>query len=135
MTLNKVMVIGNVGRDPEMRFTPGGQAVTTFSVASSRRWRGQDNEQKEHTEWFNVVAWGRLAERCNQWITKGSKVYIEGRLETRSWDGQDGQKHYRTEVIASDMRLLDSRQQVAGSGTRPEPDATADEFEPDDIPF
>ncbi len=135
MTLNKVMVIGNVGRDPEMRFTPGGQAVTTFSVASSRRWRGQDNEMKEHTEWFNVVAWGRLAETCNQLITKGRKVYIEGRLETRSWDGQDGQKHYRTEVIANEMRLLDSRQQAAGGGTRPEPDAPADEFEPDDIPF
>src|ERR671939_855785 len=112
--LNKVMIIGNVGRDPEMRYTPGGAAVTSFSVAVSRRWTTPENEVRDETEWFNVVAWNKLAETCNQLITKGRKVYIEGRLQTRSWDDREtGQKKYRTEVIASTMLLLDSR---PGSG-------------------
>src|SRR2546428_9860018 len=116
--LNKVMLIGNVGRDPEMRYTPSGSAVTSFSVAVSRRWTTPENEVRDETEWFSVVAWDKLAETCNQLITKGRKVYVEGRLQTRSWEGQDGQKRYRTEVIASAMQLLDSR---------PQPGATAAE--------
>ncbi|HEY3107496.1 MAG TPA: single-stranded DNA-binding protein, partial [Chloroflexota bacterium] len=112
--LNKVMIIGNVGRDPEMRYTPSGSAVTSFSVAVSRRWTTPDNQTRDETEWFNVVAWDKLAETCNQLITKGRKVYIEGRLQTRSWEGQDGQKRYRTEVIAATMLLLDSRPQGTG---------------------
>jgi len=131
--LNKVMVIGNVGRDPEMRYTPNGQAVTSFSVAVSRRWNTPENEPREETEWFNIVAWNKLAETCNQLITKGRKVFIEGRLQTRSWDGADGQKRYRTEVIASTMLLLDSRPQ--GSAPREEGAFPTDEVEPDDIPF
>jgi single-strand DNA-binding protein len=131
--LNKVMIIGNVGRDPEMRYTPSGSAVTSFSVAVSRRWTTPDNQTRDETEWFNIVAWDKLAETCNQLITKGRKVYIEGRLQTRSWDGQDGQKRYRTEVIAATMLLLDSRPQ--GTGTREEAGFPADEMEPDDIPF
>jgi single-strand DNA-binding protein len=132
--LNKVMIIGNVGRDPEMRYTPSGSAVTSFSVAVSRRWTTPDNQQRDETEWFNVVAWDKLAETCNQLITKGRKVYIEGRLQTRSWEGQDGQKRYRTEVIAGNMLLLDSRQPGAAS-PRDESGFPADEMEPDDIPF
>jgi single-strand DNA-binding protein len=131
--LNKVMIIGNVGRDPEMRYTPSGAAVTSFSVAVSRRWTTPDNQQRDETEWFNVVAWDKLAETCNQLITKGRKVYIEGRLQTRSWEGQDGQKRYRTEVIAQNMLLLDSRPQ--GAGPREESGFPSDEMEPDDIPF
>jgi len=111
--LNKVMIIGNVGRDPEMRYTPSGAAVTSFSVAVSRRWTTPDNQQRDETEWFNVVAWDKLAETCNQLITKGRKVYIEGRLQTRSWEGQDGQKRYRTEVVASQVTLLDARPREA----------------------
>ncbi len=131
--LNKVMIIGNVGRDPEMRYTPAGSAVTSFSVAVSRRWTTPDNEVRDETEWFNVVAWNKLAETCNQLITKGRKVYIEGRLQTRSWEGQDGQKRYRTEVIASTMLLLDSRPRTGAPGE--ESSFAPDEVEPDDIPF
>jgi single-strand DNA-binding protein len=136
--LNKVMIIGNVGRDPEMRYTPGGAAVTSFSVAVSRRWTTPENEVRDETEWFNVVAWNKLAETCNQLITKGRKVYIEGRLQTRSWEGQDGQKKYRTEVIAGTMLLLDNRPQggVGPGGQRDaDPGFPSDEMEPDDIPF
>ena len=132
--LNKVMLIGNVGRDPEMRYTPSGSAVTSFSVAVSRRWTTPENQTRDETEWFNVVAWDKLAETCNQLITKGRKVYIEGRLQTRSWEGQDGQKRYRTEVVAQTMQLLDSRPQGA-PGQRDEAGFPTDEMEPDDIPF
>lgn len=107
--LNKVMIIGNLGRDPEMRYTPSGKPVTSFSVATSRTWVTADGERREATEWFNVVAWRDLAEICSQYLSKGSKVYIEGRLQTRSWEGQDGQKHYRTEIVADEMILLDPR--------------------------
>ncbi len=107
--LNKVMIIGNLGRDPEMRYTPGGKPVTSFSVATSRTWVTADGERREATEWFNVVAWRDLAEICSQYLSKGSKVYIEGRLQTRSWEGPDGQKHYRTEIVADEMILLDPR--------------------------
>jgi single-strand DNA-binding protein len=107
--LNKVMIIGNLGRDPEMRYTPSGKPVTSFSVAVSRSWVKPEGERTETTDWFNVVAWGRLAEICSQYLTKGSLVYVEGRLETRSWEADNGQKHYRTEVVASDVNILDRR--------------------------
>lgn len=107
--LNKVMIIGNLGRDPEMRYTPSGKPVTSFSVATSRTWVTTDGERREATEWFNVVAWRDLAEICNQYLQKGSKVYIEGRLQTRSWETPDGQKHFRTEVVADEMIVLDNR--------------------------
>src|SRR6266516_4001294 len=101
--INKVMIIGNLGRDPEMRFTANGSAITNFTVAVSRQYAGADGERREETEWFYVVAWNKLAERCNQYLQKGRKVYVEGRLQTRSWDGQDGQKRSRTEVIANEV--------------------------------
>lgn len=107
--LNKVMIIGNLGRDPEMRYTPSGRPVTSFSVATSRSWVTTDGERREATEWFNVVAWRDLAEICHQYLTKGSKVYIEGRLQTRSWETSDGQRHFRTEIVADEMILLDGR--------------------------
>ncbi len=108
-SLNKVMLIGNVGRDPEMRYLQSGEPVTTFSVATNRRWTGTDGQPRDETEWHNVVAWRKLAEQCNEYLTKGRKVYIEGRLQTRSWDGPDGQKRYRTEIVANTMVMLDSR--------------------------
>ncbi|XUX01414.1 MAG: single-stranded DNA-binding protein [Dehalogenimonas sp.] len=132
-SLNKVMIIGNVGGDPEMRFTPAGHPVTSFSVATNRTINTQGAEPKKETEWFNVVAWEKLAEQCNQFLAKGRLVYVEGRLQTRSWDGQDGQKHYKTEVIANRVMPLDKRQTATGeavSGT----EATG-EISPDDIPF
>ena len=106
--LNKVMIIGNLGSDPEMRYTPTGRPVTSFSMATSRSWVTSEGEQREATEWFRVVAWGNLAEICNRYLSKGSRVYVEGRLQTRSWENQ-GQKHYRTEVVANEMVLLDAR--------------------------
>lgn len=107
--LNKVMIMGNLGRDPEMRYTPSGKPVTSFSVAVSRSYTKPEGERTEVTDWFNVVAWGRLAEICSQYLTKGSMVYVEGRLETRSWEGDNGQKHFRTEVVANDVNILDRK--------------------------
>jgi single-strand DNA-binding protein len=107
--LNKVMIIGRLGKDPEMRYTPGGSPVTTFSVAAGRQWKDGSGEVREETEWFNVVTWNKLAEICNEHLHKASRVYIEGRLQTRQWQVQDGQSRNRTEVIASDMIMLDGR--------------------------
>lgn len=107
--LNKVMVIGNIGRDPEMRYTPSGKPVTSFSLASSRSWTAPDGERREETEWFNVVTWGNLAEICNQKLFKSQQVYVEGRLQTRSWEDDRGQRHFRTEVIANEMIILGPR--------------------------
>lgn len=135
--LNKVMIIGNLGRDPEMRYTPNGAAVTSFSVAVNRRWTSPDGQQQDQTEWFNVVAWNKLAETCNQVLSKGRLVYVEGRLRTRTWDGQDGQKHSRTEVVASTVQFLDSaRGRPAESGaTAAAEDDLGGDVEPDDLPF
>jgi single-strand DNA-binding protein len=107
--LNKVMIIGRLGKDPEMRYTPGGSPVTTFSVAAGRQWKDGSGDMHEETEWFNVVTWNKLAEICNEHLRKASRVYIEGRLQTRQWQDQEGITHYRTEVIASDMIMLDGR--------------------------
>jgi single-strand DNA-binding protein len=113
--LNKVMVIGNLGRNPEMRYTPSGKAVTSFSVATSRSWVNAEGERREETEWFNVVTWGNLAEICKQHLTKGQQVYVEGRLQTRSWEGQNGKKHYRTELVANEMIILGERKSAEAS--------------------
>ena len=108
--LNKVMVIGRLGADPEMRYTPSGSPVTNFRVAVNRRTRtGESGEQQEETDWFPIVAWQKLGEICAQHLSKGSRVYIEGRLQVRSWEDQSGQKRYTTEIIASDLIMLDSR--------------------------
>ena len=107
--VNKVILIGNSGADPELRYTPGGTAVSNFSIATNESWTDSSGERQERTEWHRIVVWGRLAEICNQYLRKGSKVYIEGKLQTRSWEGQDGLKRYTTEVVARDMQLLDSR--------------------------
>jgi len=131
--LNKVMIIGNLGADPEMRYTADGAAVTNFNVAASRRYTGSDGERKEETEWFRVVAFRKLAELCSQYLQKGRRVYIEGRLQTRSWEGQDGQKRFTTEVIAQDVQFLDSR-----PGGAPRSDDQQDapmDLEPEDVPF
>jgi single-strand DNA-binding protein len=122
--LNKVMIIGRLGADPEMRYTPSGSPVTTLRVASGRQWRDGGGEPREETEWFSVVAWNKLAEICNQYLAKGSRVYIEGRLQTRSWDDpQSGQTRYKTEVIASDMIILDGRS-ARDDDDMPQRDAT-----------
>jgi single-strand DNA-binding protein len=104
--LNKVILIGNAGRDPEMRFMPSGKPVTSFSVATSRTWTDSQGERRQETEWFNVVAWGNLAEICKQHIRKDQQVYVEGRLQTRAWEDEQGRKRFRTELVADDVILL-----------------------------
>jgi single-strand DNA-binding protein len=111
--LNKVQVTGRLGADPELRQTPQGHTVITFRVASNRSWRSADGEPHEETEWFRVVAWNRLAEICQQYLLKGSRVYIEGRLQTREWQDQEGKQHTVSEVIASDMIILGRREPPA----------------------
>jgi len=110
--LNKVMVIGHLGRDPEMRYTPSGRPVTTFSVATSRSWHSAEGERHEETEWFNVVSWGSLAEICNQHLRKGQQVYVEGRLQTRRWEDGEGNKHFTTELVAKEMIILSDRRDI-----------------------
>ncbi|MCJ7695301.1 MAG: single-stranded DNA-binding protein [Anaerolineaceae bacterium] len=106
--LNKVMLIGYLGRDPELRYTPSGRSVTTFSMATSRSWTGQDNEKHTQTEWFNIVAWGNLAEICKELLNKGKRVYIEGRLQSRTWEDSEGNKKKSVDVIANEMIVLSS---------------------------
>lgn len=107
--LNKVMIIGHLGRDPEMRYTPSGRPVTTFSVATSRSWNTSNGERRSDTEWFNVVSWGSLAEICKQYLSKGQQVYIEGRLQTRRWEDDDGNKRTTVEIVAKEMIMLGDR--------------------------
>jgi single-strand DNA-binding protein len=121
MSLNKVMIIGNLGRDPEMRYTPNGQAVTQFTVAVNRNYKDGQGEWQEETEWFRVVAWAQLAERTAENLRKGRKVYVEGRLQTRQWEDQTGQKRYTTEVIAQTVTALDRRPQDDGAEMVREP--------------
>jgi single-strand DNA-binding protein len=128
--LNKVMIIGHLGRDPEMRYTPSGRPVTTFTVATSRTWNTSDGERHTETEWFNIVAWGNLAEICKQYLTKGQQVYIEGRLQTRRWEDTEGVKHTSIEIVANEMMMLgerrDNNQSQAGEAV--EADQIEDEF-------
>jgi single-strand DNA-binding protein len=138
--LNKVMVIGHLGADPEMRYTANGDAVTNFSVASSRQYTTSSGERRDETEWFRVVTWRRLAEICSQYLTKGRLVYVEGRLQTRSWEGQDGQKRYMTELIAQEVKFLGGRDSggAPAAAYAPGMPVGADgdgDIEPDDLPF
>lgn len=116
MDLNKAMIIGRLTADPESRTTPQGTSVAAFSVATNFVWTDGSGQKQERVEYHNVVVWRKLAEICSQYLRKGSKVYIEGRLQTRSWDGQDGVKRYRTEVVADNMIMLDRAGANAGSG-------------------
>jgi single-strand DNA-binding protein len=137
--LNKCMIIGHLGADPEMRYTANGSAVTTFRVATTRRYSTSDGERREDTEWFRVVAWARLGEICAQYLTKGRQVYVEGRMQTRSWEDQQGQTRYMTELIAQDVQFLGSREGGGGDrgfapGMAVGPDSEGD-IDPDDLPF
>lgn len=160
MTLNKALIIGNLTRDPELRTTTNGQNVATFGVATSRVWTGSDGKKQEKTEFHNIVAWARLADICNQYLTKGRKVYVEGHLQTREWEGQDGAKRNRTEIVAENVIILDRPPQggaprptvgggaqgfaidgpaadisVAGSAPMPTTTPTEEEIKIEDIPF
>ena len=108
--VNKVILIGNLGRDPELRSTPSGQQVASFSLATNRKWKDRDGNQQEQTEWHNIVCWGRQAEIAGQYLTKGRQIYVEGRLQTRSWeDRQSGEKKYRTEIVSDNFQMLGQR--------------------------
>lgn len=109
MDLNKAMIIGRLTRDPEVRTTSSGQSVASFSLATNRVWKDQSGVKQEKSDFHNIVAWGKLADICGQYLGKGRRVYIEGRLQTRDWQGQDGVKRYRTEIVADNMIMLDSR--------------------------
>jgi single-strand DNA-binding protein len=115
MSLNRAQVIGNLTRDPEVKNTSTGRAVVNFSVATSRRWKDAAGQTQEQTEFHNIVAFGKLAEICGQYLKKGSKVYVDGRLQTRSWEGEDGVKRYRTEIILDNMIMLDKKGESSGS--------------------
>ena len=127
--LNKVMVIGNVGTDPEMRFTPNGRAVTSFRLATNRIYTTTDGERRKETEWFDITTWSRQAESCNQFLTKGQRVYVEGRLRTRSWEGADGKTRFRLEILADRVIFLD-RRPMSPAELAPEA-----EIEPEELPF
>lgn len=143
-----MQIIGNLGRDPEMRFTQGGTPVTNFSVAVSRSWQSRDGEMREETEWFRVVAWTRLAEIANEYLRRGSKVYVEGRLATRTWQDREGNERTTTELVAQEMIMLGGREEsaqrddydgqrggYAGGQAAGRSAAQDDEISPDDLPF
>lgn len=145
-SLNKVMLIGNLGRDPEVKYTTSGQAVATFTLATTRQWTGKDGSKQEDTQWHNIKAWGRLAEIAQQYLKKGRQVYVEGRIETRSYDDKDGNKKWFTDINASSILMLGRKEE--GTGGTPyrseEPQAQPQPYgEPstpmggdeDDLPF
>ena len=136
-SLNKVMLIGNLGKDPELKYTPSGVAVATFSIATSEQWKDQDGNAQEKTEWHNIVAWRKLAEIVGEYLKKGKKVYIEGKLQTRNYE-KDGVKRYITEIVADQLIMLDSAgQRNGGSASADEsaPSVPADAPKEDDLPF
>ena len=146
--VNKVILIGNLGSDPEVKYTPSGVPVANVSLATNETWNDRNGERQERTEWHRLVVWRKLAEIVGQYLKKGSKVYIEGRLETRSWDDQSGQKRYTTEVVVNDLQMLDGRGDFSDAGPgAPEPPAAPEsagggyapqgggESADDDLPF
>ncbi|MEE2727104.1 MAG: single-stranded DNA-binding protein [Candidatus Latescibacterota bacterium] len=141
--VNKVILIGNLGGDPEVRYTPDGVAVANFSLATTESWKDRNGERQERTEWHRLVLWRQLAEIAKNYLRKGSKLYVEGKLQTRSWDDQSGQKRYTTEVVVNEMEMLDSREggggNMGGGGSDPGP-SQPPPYNPqggddDDLPF
>jgi len=138
--LNKIIVVGYLGSDPEMRYTPSGQSVTSFRIASSRRYTTSTGERRDETEWFTATAWGKLGETCNQYLTKGRQVYLEGRLRSRSYEGRDGQMRFVNEINLTDVHFLGRSPEGGGDESPYEPEpGTVDEGPPmedvDDLPF
>ena len=138
-SVNKVILVGNLGKDPELRYTPGGQAVCDLRIATTDSFTGRDGEKKESTEWHTVVVWGKQAENCKEYLSKGRQIYIEGRLQTRSWEDRDGKKRYTTEVVAEVVQFLGGGAgRGAAAGDQPPAPEDRDappELSDDDIPF
>lgn len=138
VSLNKIMIMGNLGMDPEMRYTPQGDPVTNFSVAVNRYTNDSNGERQTETQWFRVSAWRQLAERCNQYLAKGQRAYIEGRFQSRTWQGNDGQTRYSSEIVAERVIFLDRPGGQPSSGpadTDNEESSAPPSLEPDDLPF
>lgn len=134
-SVNKVILVGNVGKDPEVKYTSGGTAIAKFSLATAERFKDKSGDWQDRTEWHNVVAWGKLAEIAGQYVKKGSKLYLEGRLQTTSWDDKSGEKKYRTEINAGELIMLDGREAESSAPKKPA-QKTSDMFADDDsIPF
>ena len=137
MSVNSVTLLGNLGKEPELKYTPAGNAVCNFSVATSEKWQDKSGQKQEKTEWHNVVVWGKLAETCNQYLNKGRQVYLEGKLQTRSWDDKEGNKKYMTEVNATKIDFIGERTENQGAApVKKEYQVDANPaFTTDDIPF
>lgn len=139
MALNKVMIIGNLGNDPDVKYTPSGAAVANFSVATNESWTNKDGQKQEKVEWHRVTVWGKLAEVCKEYLHKGKQVYVEGKLQTRQWDDKEGVKRYTTEIVASQVQFLGSAGQGANRAPHPADAGAAPggsaSFTEDDIPF
>jgi single-strand DNA-binding protein len=148
MSVNKVILLGRLGQDPELKYTPGGSAVCNFSLATTESWTDKGGQKQEKTEWHRIVVWGKLAELCNQYLAKGRQAFLEGRLQTRSWDDKDGQKRYTTEILASTVQFIGGPTAQASAQTQvdssysqvgqnqPEYQVSSDaSFAADDIPF
>ncbi|NOY79040.1 MAG: single-stranded DNA-binding protein [Calditrichaeota bacterium] len=134
--VNKVILIGNLGKDPELRYTPNGTAVASFSIATNERWKDKEGNFQDHTEWHRIVAWRKLAETVGEYLKKGSQVYIEGRLRTRTWEDQNGNKRTTTEIVADSLQMLGRREGVSSSDVAASPTASDDEMAAsDDLPF
>lgn len=138
--VNKVILIGNLGKDPELRHTPQGMAVANFPIATSENWNDKSGQKQERTEWHRIVVWGKLAEFCSKYLSKGRKAFVEGKLQTRAWEDKDGQKRYTTEIVATGVQFLDSASSSASTSDDdpfgpPPGDFNMDQGSSDDIPF
>ncbi len=133
--VNKATLIGRLGKDPEVRYTPDGLMITNFNLATDEQWKDKSGQKVQKTEWHRIVTFGKLAEICGNYLAKGKLVFIEGRIQTRSWEDKDGVKRYTTEIVASDMRMLDSKGQSRGSDAPAEEALPADATPDEDVPF
>jgi single-strand DNA-binding protein len=133
--VNKAVLIGRLGADPEVRYTPDGLMVTNLRLATSERWKDKNGERAERTEWHRIVTFGKLAEICGNYLSKGSLIYIEGRIQTRSWEDKDGIKRYTTEIVALNMQMLESKGQIKDQEVAPPPLPGSESVPEDDVPF
>jgi single-strand DNA-binding protein len=136
-SVNKVILIGNLGRDPELRYTQGGKAVANFTIATNEKWKDSDGQAQERVEWHRIITWGKTAENCSQYLSKGRSVYVEGRLQTREWEDREGQKKRTTEIVAQFVQFLSPKDGAQSSGGGPGRQSSGDSVPPagDDIPF